>query len=685
MLGIFLAEKMVFYHPILLVLLLFAFLAIFYCRQVKKSFVNRWIPSIPIHLFLLLAGYLLTYYQHELRHPTHFQKNIQAENYVIGTIKNIPTIKNRKIKVELLTQAIGTNRQNLTVCKGRLLVYLNQNDTTPLLNYGDQILLKSRLQPIQKPSNPKAFDYRRYLYFKQIHFQSFVRQQNWTILTTHQGAPFWLTINKIRHHYLQVLKKYIPSDKEMAIAAALILGYKATLTPELKNAYSETGAIHVLAVSGLHVGIISAVLLMLLNLFPFQGTTWNWLKFIGLCLGIWGFACLTGLPPSVKRAALMFTFLNIGLLVQRDINKYNLLAIAAFFILLLHPYALFDIGFQFSFLAVIGIIFFAKRILQFWSPTSRWLYEIWNLMVVSFSAQLTIFPLMLYYFHQIPTYFWLSSLFVVPLAGLLMNLGLLLLLLSSVHEMLAAYLGQFISWLIYAQNCLIEGIQHLPLHLLTGFWISEVEVVLFYGVLLGIVMLLLTNNGRWVIMALSCIVVVSCVQLGTKLNQIQQQQIIVYDLPKKSAIDFIDGATIYALADSSITEKDYIYNIQSNRWANGINEVIPIKKERIQTSNFFKKGNLFQFYDTKLAIINQALPKKESIQKRLVTDYLIIQHNPKIKIADLLHYYDFKTIIFDGSNTSWATKHWTESCQQLTLPYHDVKQDGAFVVSLNGQ
>ena len=408
MLGIFLAEKMVFYHPILSILLLFSFVAIFYFRQVKKSFANRWIASVPIHLFLVLAGYLLTYYQQELRHPTHFHKNIQAENYVIGTINNIPTIKNRKIKVELLTQAIGTNPQDLTDCTGNLLLYLNQSDSTTTLNYGDQILLKSRLLPIQKPSNPKAFDYRRYLYFKHIHFQSFVRQQNWTILTTNQGSPFWSITNNIRRHYLQVLQKYIQSDKEMAIAAALMLGYKATLTPELKNTYSETGAIHVLAVSGLHVGIISAILLMLLNLFPFRGTTWNWLKFIGLCLGIWGFACLTGLSPSVKRAAIMFTFLNIGLLVQRDINTYNVLAIAAFFILLFNPYALFDIGFQFSFLAVMGIVFFAKRILHFWSPKSRWLYEIWNLIIVSFSAQLAVFPLILYYFHQVPCLLYTS-------------------------------------------------------------------------------------------------------------------------------------------------------------------------------------------------------------------------------------------------------------------------------------
>lgn len=684
MLGIFLAEKMVFYHPMLPVLLLFSFLAIFYFRQIKKSFANRWMAWMPINLFLFLAGYQLAYYQNELRHPTHFQKNIQTENYVIGTISNIPILKNNKVKVELATQAIGLDKHVLTDCEGKLLLYLNQYEGAPILHYGDQILLKSKIHPILKPKNPKAFDYNRYLYFQNIHFQSFVHKTNWKLLATNKGHPFWQTVNKIRSHYLQVLKKYIQSDKEVAIASALVLGYKSNLTPELKRAYSETGAIHVLAVSGLHVGIISTILLFLLNCLPFKGTNWNWLKFMGLCIGIWGFALLTGLPPSVKRAAIMFTFLNIGLIIQRDVNKYNVIAIAAFIILLLNPYALFDIGFQFSFLALLGIIFFAKRILQFWSPKSRFFYEIWSLIAVSASAQLTVFPLILYYFHQVPTYFWLSGLFVVPLAGILIKLSLLLLLASSIHGWVASILGWFIAWVIYFQNCLIEAMRNLPIHILNGFWISEIEVILFYGFVFGLAMLLLTYRIRWVTMAISCLLVVSCVQLGTKYSQVKQEQITIYSINKKSAIDFIDGVRIYELADSTLTESDYIYNIQNNRWARGTAEVMPINDKDIQTNNLYKKGNILQFYEVKMVVVEQALPRNRLVKNRLVTDYLVIQKNPSIGISQLLNYYDFKTIIFDNSNTSWRIKKWVENCERLGIPYHDVKQSGAFTIDLNG-
>ena len=685
MLGIFLAEKIAINHFSLPICLVLSFLSLFYFKIGKKSFTTRWITWIPINILFLLLGYQVTYYQNALRQPLHFQKNIHTTNYIIGTINNIPilTAKKDKIKVELATQTIGKGKYNSTTCEGKLLLYLNNYEGAPALNYGDKILLKSKIQPIPKPKNPKAFDYSRYLYFQNIHFQSFVYGTNWAILGHHQENSFWQTITKIRLHCLQALKKHIQSDKEVAIASALVLGYKAHLTPELKRAYSETGAIHVLAVSGLHVGIISAILLRLLLLLPFKGTTWNWIKFTCLVIGIWGFALLAGLPPSVKRAAIMFTCLNMGLLFQREVNIYNSLAIAAFFILLWNPYALFEVGFQFSFLAVIGILFFTKRIMDFWSPNPRLLYRGWELIIVSFSAQLAVFPLVLYYFHQMPTYFWLSSLIVVPLAGFLMQFSLLLLFLSPINELLANCLGSLIAWVIDGQNYLIGIVQDLPFHILNGFWISELEVVLFYGFIFGIVMLFLTYKTRWVTMALSCLLAVSCVQFNHKLNQTEQRQIVIYAIHQKSALDFIDGKTIYALADSTLTESDYIYNIQNNRWATGMDEVIPLKKDKIQAPNLFKKGNILQFYDVKLALVNQAFPKNNSLKKRFKLDYLIVQNNPKIVVNDLLHYYDFKTVIFDGSNTYLAIKQWKKDCEQLGVNYQNVQQNGAFTIDLN--
>lgn len=682
MLGIFLAEKVVIPPILLYSFLFFSFLSILYFTKGLKSYTQRWMAGLPVFVFMLMVGFWLTYDQNELRNPLHFQKSIQTENYIIGTIATIPIIKNNKVKIELTTEAVGKNKNQVVSCQGKLLLYLNNYSDAPILQYGDRICFKSQIQPIPRPTNPNAFDYSRYLYFKNIHFQAYVRDQNWKVLARKQGNPFWQRINACRKHYLQVLEKYIQTDKEVAIAAALILGYKANLTPELKSTYSETGAIHVLAVSGLHVGIISAILLMLLNLFPFKGVTWNWLKFIFLIVGIWGFALLTGLPPSIKRAAIMFTCLHIGLIIQRPINRYNTIAIAAFFILLTNPYALFDVGFQFSFLAVIGIFFFAKRILRIWSPKSRWWFEIWNLIVVSCSAQLILLPLILYYFHQMPTYFWLSSLLVIPLAGVLMNLGLTILLFHHVHEALAKYMGELITWLIYAQNYLIDAIQHLPLHLMNGFWLSELEVVLFYGIILGIAMLLLTYNARWIIMALTCLLVISCVQVGTKFKQIQQPQIIIYDIPKKSGMDFVDGTTTYTLTDSTLTENDYRYHIQNNRWATRMEEIIPLKPGEIETAHLFKKDNLYQFYDLKLAVINQALPTRRMVKNRLTIDYLILQGNPEISILDLLNYYDFETIIFDSSNTSWNIRNWIESCEQLAIPYQNIPQNGAFIIEV---
>ena len=255
---------------------------------------------------------------------------------------------------------------------------------------------------------------------------------------------------------------------------------------------------------------------------------------------------------------------------------------------------------------------------------------------------------------------------------------------NGISEVLAGYLGWLIAWLITGQNYFIHSVQALPLHVLNGFWISELEVVLFYGFIFGIAMLLLTYRTRWIIIAFSCLLVVSCVQFSNKLSQVQQQQIVVYAINKKSAIDFVDGETIYALADSTLTESDYIYSIQNNRWATGMEEIILLNEHQIQAPNLFKKGNILQFHDVKLALVNQPLPKNKSIKKQLKLDYLIVQNNPKIEIADLLTYYDVDTIIFDGSNTNWAINRWKSACQTLGIAYQNIQQDGAFTIHLNG-
>ena len=349
----------------------------------------------------------------------------------------------------------------------------------------------------------------------------------------------------------------------MAIASALVLGYKSFLSSTLKKDYIESGAIHVLAVSGLHIGIISSFLFFILNLLPIKGRSWNWVKLLATLTTIWGFALLTGMSASVLRAAIMFSIFSVSFILQRDTNRYNSLALAAFLILIMNPYALFEVGFQFSFLAVLGIFFFFPKLQEFWFPKNKWIYQIWLLLLVGISAQLAIFPLVLYYFHQVPTYFWLSGIIVVPLAGIIMKLGLCILFFNFLNKVLAKYLGIILTKIIATQNFLIGLIQELPFSVFSGFWVHQGELVLFYGIVLGFAFLLLTQRFRYILISLTCLLTVSCVQFSNKYQQFNQQKIIIYNISKQGLIDFIAGNTVYTLGQEKLADNQFLYTVQN--------------------------------------------------------------------------------------------------------------------------
>lgn len=680
MLGIFLANRLATHHFSLNILLAFSFLSLFYFSQKSQAYSKRWMAGVAINLFLFLLGYQLTYYQNDLHDTQHFQQAIEKENLIIGIVNNVPSEKNGRIKVELASQLIGTSPENLMHCKGKILAYIKQEDVTSL-KYGDQLLIRSNIRPIQAAKNPNAFDFGNYLHFQNIHFQLFAGSKDLKVLADNQGNPFWQAVFDIRVHYLTVLEKHINCEEEMAVAAALILGYKERLSKDLKTAYSESGAIHVLAVSGLHVGIISSFLLFLLQLLPYKNPAWGWIKLGLVLICIWLFAFLTGLSPSVQRAAIMFSALNIGLTLQRDVNIYNSLALAAFFILLTNPYALFDLGFQFSFLAVTGILFFAPKFLAFWIPKNVILFHFWHLTLVGISAQLAVFPLVLYYFHQIPTYFWLSGLFVIPFAGILMKLGILLLLTNGLSELFSSILGTIVSYTIALQNYLIHAIQELPFSIFSGFWISQLEVVLFYGFVLGIAMLLLTYKAKWILGAACSLFLVSCAQLHTKYQQNYQQKIVIYSVSNNSVIDFIDGQTTYNLGGENISKNQQTYALQNNRWAEKSKKIIPINEYNFKANHLIKSGNLFQFNKVRIGLIDKQLPENTTKEHRFESDYIVLQNSPKITLEQLTKHYKFRELIFDGSNDYWFIKKWKAICNNTGIVYQDVKNGGAHIIN----
>ena len=678
--GIYLGETVVFFQQELLLVIVGLFIGLSWVSRTSFDFKDRWKTGVIIYLFFLVVGYCSTIQHDERSNPKHFKNFIDKENTVIGKIANYPSYKGQFIKIELETEGIRSKDSTFVKCTGTALLYLKKIDTSTVIHYGDRLIFKGTLQLVAPPKNPAAFDYQAYLHFQNIHYQSFVEATNWKVLSNQQ-APFIFQIAyALQRRFTQTLADYLENPASFAIAAAMTLGYKSAMTEDVKTAYSESGAIHVLAVSGLHVGIISEVLLLILGFFANRQSYWKYIKWL-LCLGfIWSFVLLVGATNSVVRAALMFSFLNFARILRRDIHPFNSLAAAAFCILVYDPYALFQVGFQFSFLAVVGIFLFYKNIYKFWIPANAYLNFFWQLTVLGISAQLMVTPLSMYYFHQLPMYSLLSGLFVVPFAMIILYMSLSLLLFSW-SPILATYIGIGLSFIIEFQNKLIFLIQQLPFHLVDGIWLQPYEVAYLYISLIGVAFVFFTKRLYWLQWSLVFLIILVSIRLTNLPFKWKQEQLVIYAIPNATLIDWVYGRTLYTWTPDSISQQTIDFNTQNFRWSKGLlaQEVIPQQTRMFETPTIFKKDGYLQVGKKRIIILNKETNFDFIPKQPLSCEYLLVRNNSPIDISKLQTFYQFDLLIFDQSNTRQHIKEWKRSCERKQITYYDIGEEGAFI------
>jgi competence protein ComEC len=339
---------------------------------------------------------------------------------------------------------------------GKILVY-HKSDRR--FQPGDLIWFQKKPEEISGPTFPDEFDYKGFLAKKGIFYRQFIGNDFVVIGSSESRNPKFALV-RLRENLARLIDSKIHHKESKQIALALLIGQKESLDKEIRNAYAETGTMHILAVSGLHVGIIYAVFLFPLRAFyRSKKNPVSYLVFV--ILTIWVYAAMTGFSPSVVRASVMFSLILAGQMRKRKPSIWNILAFSAMLMLTIDPNLLFDIGFQLSYLAVAGIVGLQPLILRWWLPPNRIVEYFWQLVAVSIAAQLVTFPLSLYYFHLFPTYFLLANLIVVPLAFLIMSVGVPLLLVGWI-PFVGDFLGFLVDWMIFLQNQVNNWILALP-------------------------------------------------------------------------------------------------------------------------------------------------------------------------------------------------------------------------------
>jgi competence protein ComEC len=250
-----------------------------------------------------------------------------------------------------------------------------------------------------------------------------LKSGDWELLQVKEDNIFFSTIYKMREYFLSILSTYVRDRNQFAVASAIMLGYNDYMNGDITRAYASSGALHVLSVSGLHVGIMFFMLNVLLKFMDNRGRKLEITKSVSIILFIWLYACLTGLSPSVLRSAMMFSLIQSGTLLKRHVNTFNIVFGSAVVLMLFNPFIVTEVGFRLSYLAVLGIIYLQPKIYSLWAFKNWFLDKAWMIVAVSLAAQIATFPLSLLYFHQFPNLFLISNLVVIPVSNLILFLG----------------------------------------------------------------------------------------------------------------------------------------------------------------------------------------------------------------------------------------------------------------------
>jgi len=422
---------------------------------------KRVFQTLLSYIVFTLLGIASIYFSNPKNHANFYENKLKENSVVVLQIDKVLKPGNYYNKYE--AKVIQADSLKTT---GKVLLNISKDSIQDFLKVDEKLVIQTSFKELIPPLNPHQFDYKSYLAKRGIYEQVFLNKKEYKTLEFNIETVYGLSDN-FRRKVQNALRKYNFSNDEFGVINALLLGQRQEISKELINDYSKAGAIHILAVSGLHVGII---LLILTSVFkPIERLPkGKIIKTVLIILLLWIFAFIAGLSASVVRAVTMFTFVAIGLSMRKKrVVAYSLIS-SLLFLLIFKPMFLFDVGFQLSYLAVFGIIWVQPKFYNIWQPKNYIIDKLWQLFTVSVAAQVGILPLSLYYFHQFPGLFVLSNLIIIPFLGIILFGGIVVMLLAyfqvlpeivaSIYEGIIWMMNSIIGWIAHQETFLLKNI-----------------------------------------------------------------------------------------------------------------------------------------------------------------------------------------------------------------------------------
>ncbi|MDN5201398.1 ComEC/Rec2 family competence protein [Fulvivirgaceae bacterium BMA10] len=670
-----------FKQVFLFTVIIYVIAVIVFNQYFKKKY--RFFMGIIALLAIFLSGWIRVEQTRPIDDPLFLSNANKAPGYYRAIVSGDSEIKGTWTRTKVKITDCYIDGQWL---KKDIQIYLYQRigKNHQPISIGDQILVKGSPTPVKGPMNPGAFDYRKFLLQHGISYQHYASSRE-IMITGHHEPNFFIGLSYVlKHRILSILRSRIQDPNALGITIALIVGSKEELSYEMKQTYAKAGVMHVLAVSGLHVGIVYLVLLNSLG--KIRSRKWGKLIFASITLTIlWFYALLTGLSPSVLRAVTMFSMIVIARSFKRQTNIYNSIAASAFILLCFDPWLLKSVGFQLSYLAVFGIVYIQPGIYTVLNLKNRLLDKIWELTTVSVAAQLATFPLGLFYFQQFPSYFILSNLLVMPLIFCILYLGWILVLCNA-SELVAGFLARLLEYLIDFNNHFLSIVSQLPMSTI-HFYPTKWQTILIYLSLLGILSAIHLRNAKYILFSFVLILSLSISEINHITKQNKVRQIVLYSIPQSSITDIIKGHRVQEhhmiVPDSRPEQLDQ--RIKINRLKMGLpidrhtkdhnhGHIIPV----ISKEDY----DLISWYNIKILFIRKSSVIRSIDPASLKIDFLIIENESIEDVRQLLEIFHCKTLVIGSSNSIYYAKKILKEMENLNIRCHSIPHQGAFTIDL---
>lgn len=630
-------------------------LTLIYFSSKHKRIKNIWFGLVTF-VTMIFIGILVTNFHNEKLYENNYT-NIDYNKKLI-TFRIRSTLKsgnfNDKYIIEILKIADAS-------VSGKALLNVAKDSINKPLKVDEIYVTSEEFQPITSTINPFQFNYRSYLSKQYVFKQLYVNPKRLLAISTNKHTIYGYA-DLFRETINIKLKKYNFKLDVLAIINALILGQRQDLSKDIYDSYTDAGAVHILAVSGLHVALILLLLnfaLKPLNRFKYGKA----ITIIILVIFMWSFAIIAGLSASVTRAVTMFSIIAIGMHLKRPTNIYNTLAISIFVLLLFKPLFLFDVGFQLSYLAVIAIVAIQPRLKKLWNPKNFLLEKIWDYFTVGIAAQFGVVPISLYYFHQFPGLFFVANIIIIPFLGAILAIGILIIILA-LCDFLPQFLADGFGFIISSMNSLMKWLSLQETFLFKDIFFNGWQVITAYIFIVLFIQLTIYKKHEWLKLTLVSILLFQGVNLYNKythntntLTLFHKSRYTVIGLKKKQKLDVF----------SDLDSLSQFSNLIDYKIGNNIIEITANKKP-----SFIKTKSHTVLIIDSLGVYNL---------KKIKPNYVLITQSPKINLNRLIDSLKPKQIIADGSNYKSYIARWKATCLKQKIPFHYTGEKGAFILN----